>query len=174
MGKEAAYFGNYGELLAILESKTDKSQSYYWRMSQLSLIEGWEQYLERFPSSGMMRNGLCYRLGRISALPIEEGDGFSLPTPTKSDVDKNSSGGLNRLILTGEKYSKGHKKRKNLPTPTAHMTKESGSPNEYRKGKRSLVSCFMTQEEREVFGRKARLNPHFVQWMMGFPAGWLD
>ena len=27
---------------------------------------------------------------------------------------------------------------------------------------------------KETIGEKARLHPHFVEWMMGFPEGWVD
>jgi hypothetical protein len=142
MGKEAGYFGNCGELLAILESKTDKSQLYYWRMSQLSLIEGWEQSLERFPKSAIMRSGLLYEqviLGR----PIEEKGGFvsvMLPTPSKNSAKNNPC-----------------------------------TPSQWRKKDCLNVEIAkMLGKNAQTIGKKTRLNPRFVRWMMGFPIGWLN
>ena len=55
-----------------------------------------------------------------------------------------------------------------LPTPTANEHK-------YRlKGNTQASKCLEAMARNGTFGKKARLNPHYVQWMMGFPKGWLD
>lgn len=50
-----------------------------------------------------------------------------------------------------------------LPTPTAHNAKEGNYPAERTRNTLSLGA---------VFGGK--VNPQYVEWMMGFPIGWTD
>jgi len=69
-----------------------------------------------------------------------------LPTPTACDPEKQSTGGLHRLLITGTKYSKGD--HRYLPTPLAEAHHTGENPK--------------------------YLNPQFVEWMMGFPIDWTD
>ena len=166
MGKNRVFGGTWQHLLA----EYDQTSS-CWRTCQQSLFEEAEKYLEALPKSGMMQNGQLYQLNNL-VHPICDEDGFSLPTPTATDPYKHGSNGLVRLIEKGLKYSKGD--HRNLPTPTAHLAKEQGSPAEYKRKTKSLICHFISEEERQTIGKKARLNPHFVVWMMGFPIDWLD
>ena len=49
------------------------------------------------------------------------------------------------------------------PTPTAHMAKETNAPSEAMRNEPSLSS--------RVGGK---LNPTWVEWLMGWPLGWTD
>jgi len=62
------------------------------KTSQLSLLEGSEPFLETWPKSGLMRNGIAYRLQRLVLRTKESGSG-SLPfgTPTANEVICNAS-----------------------------------------------------------------------------------
>ena len=95
-----------------------------------------------------------------------------LPTPTATDPDKQSTGGLHRRIVLGQKYSKGDHRYKDLPTPTAHLYKEQGSPAEFKRKSQTLI-CRFIDPDMDI-GERPRLSPHFVTWMMGFPIDWLD
>ena len=97
-----------------------------------------------------------------------------LPTPTASDPDKHSTGGLHRLIVKGSKYSAGD--HRNLPTPTATDAKNNPCTPSRHTGKHAkCINTVIGQtEEAQQLGRKARLSPLFVEWMMGFPIGWTD
>ena len=67
----------------------------------------------------------------------------NLPTPTKTDVDKHSTGGLIRRLTYPEGqqvYSKGDHRNKS--------------------------------ESNLTIGERPLLNPQFVEHMMGFPIGW--
>lgn len=53
------------------------------------------------------------------------------------------------------------------PTPTAQDAKNSTLPRSQRE-RESLVGEVI----REELGRDGQLNPDWVEWLMGFPAGW--
>tara|TARA_A100000171_G_C2084580_1_gene121409 strand:+ start:125 stop:619 length:495 start_codon:yes stop_codon:yes gene_type:complete len=56
----------------------------------------------------------------------------------------------------------------NLPTPSASMHK-------YRlKGNTQASKNLEAMARNGTFGKKSRLHPHFVEWMMGFPIGYTD
>lgn len=55
-----------------------------WRTWQRCWIEGWEQYSEVWPKSGMTRNGIAYRLP-VSELTTRERERSFLPTITASE-----------------------------------------------------------------------------------------
>ena len=109
MEKNRDYFGRCLELLAIYDQG---SQS--WKMSQISLFADCQQYAERLPKSGIMRNGKLYQRPCL-AHPIYEKDFFLLPTPTKSRY------GSNKSTTPGSKrrYSLDMMLTKRLPTPMA-------------------------------------------------------
>jgi hypothetical protein len=54
-----------------------------------------------------------------------------------------------------------------LPTPTAHLSKEGGFPAEATRNTPTLTW-------QATGGDAGPLHPQFVEWMMGFPAGWTD
>lgn len=52
-----------------------------------------------------------------------------------------------------------------LPTPTAHLAKETGAPSESNRKSPTRGSAT---------GAGGSLHPQFVEWMMGFEQGWTD
>ena len=64
---------------ALLANYDHKSSS--WRTSQRCLVEGWTRFSETWPRSGMMQNGIAYRLPTLAPLTKETGSGL-LPTPS--------------------------------------------------------------------------------------------
>lgn len=130
-----------------------------WRTSQRSLFEGWEPYLATWPVAGMTRNGRSFR--RRPLVPRTYGDGCGLlPTPTASEGGYNQSLGPNAKIRpTLETMA-----RKNLwPTPL----KRDGRT--FKGAQRSPNSLGSEPLVVQVGGT---LNPTWVEWLMGYPAGW--
>lgn len=175
-----------------------------WRTSQVSLFGDSAEFSEPWPKSGMTRNGRCYRLSplapRISDLVSSflqlwptpsagnpndgedlknwqlrrerektkgrNGNGFGMPlaiavqifhTPTTNDA-KNltlppSQVGRDSLVADMIRL---------YPTPRADGRDNCGGSNSRRSAKRAGT----------YIGRK--LNPQFVEWLMGFPVGWTD
>jgi len=163
-------------------------ESSSWKMSQLSFFEEDAKSLDRLPKSGIAQNGQLYLL-EIKELRISGNDGSLLPTPTaqepgKVEIDKSKidpKKGVNQRFYT----KKGVHTQKSimrliqweiLPTPTATNAKHNPCTPSRHTGKH--VKCINTvigqTEEAKTIGKEARLNPRFVEWMMGFPSGWLD
>jgi len=53
------------------------------------------------------------------------------------------------------------------PTPQAHLSREGGYPAEGRRNTPGLTF-------QALDGQPGRLNPEWVEWLMGFPTGWTD
>ena len=162
-------------------STTELSTSYnpelqLWRTCQLSLFEGLEQYLDRLPRLGMMRNGSLYQLHNLE-LPTRETGGFVSRIPADSLV---SGGLLPTPTATGSehrtRYSQGGRpllymiEKGMLPTPTANEAKNNPSGASQWKRHDSLnVEAAKMQGLNKTTGKTFQLNPQFVEEMMGFP-----
>ena len=170
MKKSRVFGGKCLELLATLDQELLS-----WRTSQISLPWVEQQLLDRLPQSGTVQNGKLYEL-QILAPHTEEHDGFVLPTPTASDPVKHNTGGLHRLIVKGERYSKGDHRRKRLPTPTVNEAHNNPfTPSQWeRAGSLNVEAAKMQGYTKDTIGKGFRLNPPFVEEMMGFAIGWTD
>ena len=153
----------------------------YWRTSQRSLFGDWERFSGRWPRSGMMRNGTAYLLPPLPARPTSE-TGFSYwLTPTATEIYPSSDRREKRAAYRksiGRKdvpgcLSEQVSHREFWPTPRASEYKDCGplGSKSYRHmlGRRYL--CAKAQEAENTSGK---LNPRFVEWLMGFPQGWTE
>jgi len=166
-----------------------------WRTSQGSWLEeeAWGLSSEDWPRSGMTRNGTAFRqapsaplTGGIASGSLE-GD-LLWPTPRTTGLD----GGSNSR--------KAAKARGMWPTPTvddsSNVTRESGSyqsltgavrwPTPSAEDNRDRGNLSMPSiQRRQAIGKQlllsmvadptsGALNPTWVEWLMGFPAGWTD
>mgnify|MGYP003653553767 CR=1 FL=1 len=136
-----------------------------WRTAQCSLLEDLNECLATLPRWGMTRNGLLWAQPMLE--PITKGTEFGLlqeiwPTPRcqmtrpvaiRQDIEKGHRGNLEEVVAVREKW----------PTPTAHMAKETNAPSEALRNEPTLTS--------RVGGK---LNPMWVEWLMGWPLGWTD
>jgi len=150
-----------------------------WRTCQLSLFEGLEQYLDRYPKSGTMRNGVLYE--RVISEPlIRERDGFVLPTPTANEAKNNpyTSSQWKRNSSLNVEIA-----RMFLPTPTCHEIKqEPNLESQWIRWEKHKVGSMlgiqvcrqMNITKEEAIGKAFQLHPHFVEEMMGFPIGWTE
>ena len=104
------------------------------------------------------------------ALHIRESESISWPTPTTQDSDKankqmrhNHQNGLTAVVFHREKM---------WPTPTAHLGQEGAYPAEYTRNTPTLTAV-ATQAD-GLPHSSGRLNPEWVEWLMGVPTGWTD
>jgi hypothetical protein len=130
-----------------------------WKTYQQSLVTGWEPYLETWPRWGMTQDGVAFA-HPMSERIIRETDGFYLPTP-------RANAAMAATITPASAWDS--KRFPNLetivgrqmwPTPTAHNAKETNAPSEAKRNTPTLAS--------QVGGK---LNPLWIEWMMGFPIG---
>jgi len=147
-----------------------------WRTSQRCFLEEWIPYSETFPRSGMTRSGMLFQLQPLVHRTAEIVSG-SWPTPSASQMPCEGSVRLCRQRwlagdVTLEEASAIAKRdvRKSqgkvpamLPTPTVEDSKNNGGPSQSRRNTPPLNA---------VAGGK--LNPQWVEWLMGFPIGWTD
>lgn len=190
MKKNRVFGGSFTESLASYDH-----ESSLWKTCQMCFDWGDSTYSEALPKSGMIANGRLYQLNNL-AHPTYENDGFVLPTPTAVQMEsqertdraiqlaKEGKPLYTRRIVNGikvpERRTFGIKEaiihRTLLPTPTANEAKNNPrTPSQWdRNASLNVEAAKVIGHTKETIGKDSRLNPHFVQWMMGFPSGWLD
>lgn len=143
----AAYGRKSPDFLASYDPATSS-----WKTSQLCLVGGSTMFSETWPRSGMMRNGIAYRLPPLARLTDGTGHGL-WPTPTvngnynRKGASKTSGDGLATAVRI-------------WPSPN---TVDARGGTRRGNGQRQLC---------HVVG--GALNPTWVEWLMGFPSGWTD
>ena len=153
-----------------------------WKTHQCSLAGDLESYSETWPRWGLMRNGECWEQqtleqtikGTESGLSPNGVDSFHTPNTTGLDGGSNSRKALKKKMeqwptpcLPGNGGTNGKAKLKKMltqyPTPTCHNSKEGAFPAEYSRKTPTLATH-----------AGGKLNPTWVEWLMGWPLGWTD
>ena len=147
MEKKVAFGGICGEFLARWEPSSSS-----WKTRQSLLLGGLATFSGQWPREGGMQNGLCW--ARVTSAPhiSANGSGFWLATPTAK---------ANQLSPGMMKWPACRRWVASFPTPIAHDAKCNGGPAQLRR--RHLNG---------VVG--GRLNPQWVEWLMGWPVNWTD
>ena len=178
--------------------------SLLWKIPQCSLLEDSEQSLEIWPKWGSMRSGECFPQPMLEQTIKEKEFGFvpnnetffHTPCTTGMDGGSNSRKALKKRMeqwptpraqepaRTSEGYGRGLKELvegktqiKRWPTPDANCgmrgTQEtwlpirpSGQPAQYS------INQAVRDSDSTITGGK--LNPMWVEWLMGWPLGWTD
>jgi hypothetical protein len=145
-----------------------------WRTHQCSLLGDLEPFSETWPQWGLMRDGECWE--QLTLERTIRGTGFGLlgnkaiadtpsgnwPTPTCADIytdqlkSSQQKKGLMHSVSLGQAVQM-------WPTPTAHNSKETNAPSEKNRNTPTLAA--------QAGGK---LNPPWVEWLMGWPIGWTD
>jgi hypothetical protein len=121
-----------------------------WRTSQLSLLEDSAPFSETWPRSGMTRNGTAFQLQPLAPLTAVTGSGL-WPTP--------DTGAMARF---GTWPDAEHRTKDGLwTTPAADDTG-------HRKARYAQGGSALSMQA------GGRLNPEWVEWLMGFPIKWSD
>lgn len=144
-----------------------------WRTCQGSLFEEWATFSETWPRSGMTRNGAAFRRPPWVRL-TSDGECSSWPTPTTSDhkgaatpeaADNLRSRAGPNLPEAVQLATVGR-----WPTPKA-----APSGPDYAVANRPTAGGDDLQTAvTKADGITGQLNPAWVEWLMGFPAGWTD
>lgn len=148
-----------------------------WKTHQYLLLGGLDEFSETWPKCGSMRDGECWEQ-TTWARPTDANESGLWPTPTcggggqtlpegTTPTGKTPDGRKQTVSL--ERYA--IQVERNLwPTPTAitgsggaSLCKWGGS------GAREKLKQMVTPEE-----LNGRLNPEWVEWLMGWPIGWTD
>ena len=177
--------------------------TFSWRTAQCSLLEDLNESLVTLPRSGMTRNGLLWELPMLEQTTkgTESGLSESWPTPDANCgkrgtqpnwTPKRKSGqpaqytinqavrdkwptprSCSAMAATITPESAWNEKRnpnletivgqRMFPTPTAHNAKECNAPSEQNRNTPTLATH-----------AGGKLNPMWVEWLMGWPLGWTD
>lgn len=136
-----------------------------WKTRQLSLLGDSEPFSATWPRSGLMRHGECYPLPTSVPRICESESGLwptSMPTPNARDY-KGSPGAA--CMERGGRQS-------SLPAhvarwPTSMMQDNAQIVGQYKNPKSGTT----LEREANQSGVSGRLNPEFVEWLMGWPIG---
>ena len=143
--------------------------SYSWKTAQCSLLGGLIAYSETFPAWGTMRDGELFQQPTL-VRPILDGESGYWPTPDcRGFVNEGALVALAKKTDNAQEFyamayrAAMKKKQRIYPAPTAHMAKETNAPSEAKRNEPSLAVL-----------AGGRLNPTWVEWLMGWPLGWTD
>jgi len=167
-----------------------------WKTHQCSLLGDLDEFLETWPQWGLMRDGECWERrtleqtirGTESGLSPNGVDSFHTPNTTGLDGGSNSRKALKKRqenwptpdANCGQRgtqpnwtpkrksgqpaqYTINQAVRDRFPTPTAHNAKECNSPSKKNRNTPTLATH-----------AGGKLNPMWVEWLMGWPLGWTD
>lgn len=176
-----AYGARSLDLLANYDRHTSS-----WRTSQRCLVEGWTVFSETWPRSGMMRNGIAFRLQPLA--PVTSGTEFGLwPTPAASDTAERKPPARPHITKNGtlrHLNPKGVQSQVRLsqavkfwPTPSSRDFKGQNSLTSIERSLKSGKNGHLGQLPNAVLyrsGEAGALNPEWVEWLMGFPIGHTD
>lgn len=169
-------------------------ESSSWRTWQRCLLEDWTLFSGRWPRSGMMRNGIAYRLPplvrRISGTECSSSDIF--PTPYGLSANQGQGDGEfgkairrsvklpapdanclkagNRGGGTGGGLQLSNTTAMRFPTPRAEDSQCAGG----HRGKDDTLYGAICKPADKATDTPGQLNPTWVEWLMGFPLGWTD
>ena len=151
-----------------------------WKTRQFSLLGGLVEFSETWPRWGSMRNGECLERP-IAERPTCESESGLWPTPTcggggqtlpegTTPTGKTPEGRKRTVCL--ERYVQ-QVERKVWPTPTVAMAKGSSGGALTRKTGKSRENDRLDYAV-EGDAKNGRLNPTWVEWLMGWPLGWTE
>jgi hypothetical protein len=136
-----------------------------WRMSEDTSLWGDYKLLESLPKSGMTRNGVLFQQAEWERI-ISATESLSWPTPrscTAMGATITPESAWNEKRFPNLETMVGRRK---WPTPVASGGLDGGAHS--RATMRKLDN---TPYEVPPTGK---LNPQWVEWLMGFPIGWTD
>ena len=153
-----------------------------WKTSQRSVLEGLDEFSETWPRAGISVNGTVYLLP--PSAPLTEGiESLPWPTPTASSSREQLLKQTPEEWAAQMKLKLGLGIRKELSLavavklwPTPRAADRGGSQwKDQEAARRSLYSPMLSSavclNENQITGK---LNPKWVDWLMGFPIGWSD
>jgi hypothetical protein len=140
-----------------------------WRMSEDISLWGDYRLLENLPRSGMTRNGVLYQQQEW-VRPIDEIESSLWPTPTTQENEHPNAiwnEQMRRVAPNGSTHSINLADAVRMwPTPTVDDSKNVS--------RKSGTFQSLTRSVQESSTANGKLNPAWVEWLMGFPIGWTD
>lgn len=176
--REAGCGASSRVLLAKLDHNTRS-----WRTPQCSLFGDSDECLETFPRSGMTQNGVLWELTTWAHPTGESVSGF-WRTPDTGAGGIISDKALDELANGNWKRPSGSLKQLRLQDqvrhpqlwPTQKCQDAGAALFDRRKGNLGEVihGKYLNGGSATPQTKTARLNPNWVEWLMGWPIGWTD
>jgi len=152
-------------------------ESSSWKTWQRCLFGGWVELLETWPRAGMTQNGELYPLADLVALARRtEGTASSLwATPQAADANRHGAdyAKATRKNSGSDDLQTQAIKAEMFPTPRASEWKGTG-PLGSKSHKHRLDRGYLDATVQEREKATGKLNPTWVEWLMGFPLAWTD
>ena len=158
-----------------------------WRTSQATFHWGSDEFLGTWPRAGMTCDGIAFRLPPLAPLTDVIGSS-SWPTPTTMDSlppksetalykeatqvrpGRKQPNNLRDAVVSQEAWAKIQQQR--WPTPRAALADNRNHTAYLRPiGPQNLENVVASRDPSAIGGK---LNPTWVEWLMGFPTGWTD
>lgn len=147
-------------------AKFDQDSS-SWKTHQHSLLGGLDEFSETWPRWGLMRAGECWERQTWAPITRETASGLwpKIPTPTvcgnynRKGITKKAGDGLATYV---RKF------------PTATATAHKGWSVNHNRAETDDRLDYTVEREAHKSGESGRLNPEWVEWLMGFPSGWTE
>jgi hypothetical protein len=159
----------------------------FWKTSGDISLWGEQPSLESLPKSGMTRNGVLYQQPDW-VRPIDVIASSLWPTPTavtrpmegnvrmyRAKIEAGEMTEAEANAILGKSVWEAHSKIPAMwPTPT--FGKLAGGTGGMQQIEAKYLAGEITSEERRAMraGNGGKLNPMWVEWLMGFPIGWTD
>jgi hypothetical protein len=144
-----------------------------WKM--YGVISLWEEQpsLEILPPSGMTRSGELFQRHPLEPI-IDATESSSWPTPISSSGMAEDISVVRQRLRNGQPYKTRLVEAVALyPTPRAAMSQARNHTIHARSSdKPQNLENRIAQSDPSLIGGK--LNPMWVEWLMGFPLGWTD
>ena len=129
--------------------------------------EQWEPFLEIWPTSGMMQDGVVYQL-QMPELRTRGLEYSLLPTPTARDFKDGTADHFRGGVVQTDTIARAVLNSGEV-TETSWGKYEMAVINwESRLGTKAPAAS-----KPDGRGGVRRLNPELTEWMMGLPAGWV-
>ena len=140
-----------------------------WKTVQCSLLEESTVYSGTWPRWGLMRDGECYQQPKWERRTKEIESGF-WPRPCATDYKGSGKTGQLRDRLDYA-VERGATKSKTYTWPTPRTKGMCGGTGSWELLKKNTT----IEEARQMgAGNGGKLNPTWVEWLMGWPLGWTD
>lgn len=161
---EAAFIGR-----SIGWPKKSSPHSYSLKTCQLSFVEEDPPWFNRLPRWGMIVGGVLYPLRPLERFTAEKGGSY-WPTPVANDDNKS----IEAHLAMKARMKGGQRK---TITSLNVAVKMWPTPDSSARG--ACKNLQMRGENRHHFTiqdavNSGKLNPTWVEWLMGYPAGWSE
>jgi hypothetical protein len=158
----------YGEKCAASFASYDRESS-SWKTSQLCFTWDLAEYSENWPRAGMTRNGIAFPLSPL--VPLIDGTEFSfVPTPQALEIENP-----NREYRSLTNAYRGEKKVQPMLSDVVKLLPPRGMwPTPTVCGNYNRKGASPTSGDGLATAVGGKLNPTWVEWLMGYPLEWTD